>query len=58
MLQFMNELYTVQPRVGYAYVPYQTFGEIYGLDEAFRRGTLFPELDLPYGVYEGGLKDD
>ena len=31
-----------------AYVPYQQWGETYGDDEALSRGTLFPELDLPF----------
>ncbi len=31
-----------------AYVPYQQWGETYGDDEALGRGTLFPELDLPF----------
>jgi hypothetical protein len=53
---YMNEFMNM--RVGYAYVPIQKFGETYTPEEALKRGTLFPELDLPYGVYEGGLKDD
>ena len=31
-----------------AYVPFQQWGETYGDDEAHSRGTLFPELDLPF----------
>lgn len=31
-----------------AYVPYQEWGEVYDEDSAFSRGTLFPELDLPF----------
>lgn len=31
-----------------AYVPFQQWGETYGDDEALSRGTLFPELDLPF----------
>ena len=43
-------------RVGYAYVPVQTFGETYPPEEALLRGTLFPELDLPITVYGPKLK--
>ena len=48
----------IYERVGYAYVPVQTFGEIYSPEEALLRGTLFPELDLPISVYgpKGGTK--
>lgn len=31
-----------------AYVPMQQFGEMYAPDVALERGTLFPELDLPF----------
>ena len=31
-----------------AYVPFQQWGETYGDDEALSKGTLFPELDLPF----------
>ncbi len=46
------------PRVGYAFVPVQKFGETYSIEEGFSRGTLFPELDLPKNVYMGGLMHD
>lgn len=36
---------------GYSSVVPQTMRETYNFDEALRRGTLFPELDLPYGEY-------
>ena len=31
-----------------AYMPFQQWGETYGDDEALSRGTLFPDLDLPF----------
>lgn len=31
-----------------AYVPFQQWGEVYDDSEALDRGTLFPELDLPF----------
>lgn len=45
--------------VGYAFVPEQHFGDVYDTDTALERGTLFPELDLPLGVYgEEGYCND
>lgn len=34
--------------LGMAYVPFQQWGEVYGEDEAFSYGTLFPELNFPF----------
>lgn len=31
-----------------AYVPWQRFCETYAPAEALKRGTIFPELDLPF----------
>lgn len=31
-----------------AYVPIQTWGDTYAPDRALCRGTLFPQLDLPF----------
>ncbi len=31
-----------------AYVPYQQWGQVYDDSEALSKGTLFPELDLPF----------
>ena len=46
--------------LGYAFVKVQKFGKVYDFDTALDRGTLFPELDLPLGVYgcKGWCKDD
>lgn len=38
-----------------AYVPFQQWGDVYGEDDALKSGTLFPELDLPFG--RGGGKE-
>ena len=43
--------------VGYSYVPIQTFGDTYCAEKAFKRGTVFPELDLPLGVYGNNFKN-
>lgn len=37
-----------------AYVPRQHFGEVYPYREALCKGTLFPELDLPFECYRTG----
>lgn len=34
--------------VGMAYVPFQQWRETFDADTALSRGTLFPELDLPF----------
>ena len=31
-----------------AYVPWQQWKQTYTLDQALQRGTIFPELDLPF----------
>ncbi len=40
--------FPVNTPLAMAYVPFQQWGETYGDDEALSRGTLFPELDLPF----------
>ncbi|MDP4151956.1 MAG: spore coat associated protein CotJA [Bacillota bacterium] len=37
--------------LGYAAVPNQSLQQVYDEARALTRGTIFPELDLPYGVY-------
>lgn len=34
--------------LGMAYVPWQRWQQTYPLDRALQRGTIFPELDLPF----------
>ncbi len=34
--------------VGMGYVPWQEWQQTYPLDQAFQRGTIFPDLDLPF----------
>ena len=36
---------------GYAYVIPQTANEVYSPEVGLPKGTLFPELDKPLGVY-------
>ncbi|MBQ8640448.1 MAG: spore coat associated protein CotJA [Lachnospiraceae bacterium] len=45
--------------VGMAYIPYQEFGCLYERNQAFCRGTLFPDLDQPFLVtacVQGGAR--
>lgn len=46
-----TEISTCYNKIGYAWVPIQKFGQIYSYEDALKRGTLFPELDLPLGEY-------
>lgn len=34
--------------IGMGYVPMQQWGTVYPADTGFQRGTIFPELDLPF----------
>lgn len=43
--------------VGYAFVPTHMLEKVYSPAEALNNGTLFPELNLPKGVYEKGVKN-
>ena len=36
--------------LAYSYVPYQKFEDPYDKEKAHRYGTVFPSLNLPYGV--------
>ena len=40
-----------------AYVPMQKWKNVYANDVALNRGTLFPELDLPF-TGRGGMKHE
>jgi len=48
----MDKTFNVEnPRVGFVYVPYQRFENLYKTDEALKRGTLFKDLDIPFSEY-------
>lgn len=34
--------------IGMGYIPWQMWRQTYPLEEALNRGTIFPELDLPF----------
>lgn len=46
-MPFMTE----NVRLGFAYVPYQEFKDLYDNEEALKRGTIFKELDIPFSEY-------
>lgn len=41
-------------RLAHAYVPFQYYSRNYSPGEALRRGTLYPELYMPYRPGERG----
>lgn len=49
-----------EPLVGYAYVPEQIAVDtnIYDAETGLMRGTIFPALDLPLGVYGKQFKQE
>lgn len=44
---FPNDNINQMP-VGMGYVPWQRWGQTYPVEQGFARGTIFPELDLPF----------
>lgn len=34
--------------LGMGYVPWQQWNKVYDINKALERGTIFPELDLPF----------
>jgi len=49
-LQFYEPAPIVNPRLANAYVPFQCLVCLYPPDLGLNQGTIFPELDRPYGV--------
>lgn len=47
-----------QLRLARAYVPIQEFGSVFPPLEALRRGTLFPDLYIPYVPPTGFMEVD
>ena len=41
-----------QEALARAYVPFQIMNQVYSPSEALEKGTLFPELYMPYKVNE------
>lgn len=38
-------------KLGFAYVLYQKFENLYDYNEALKRGTIFKDLDIPFEYY-------
>ena len=43
-------MYMNMPELAHSYVPYQNLVCIYPPMKGLKQGTIFPELDRPYGV--------
>lgn len=43
-----DQMFAKNVPLAMAYVPWQQWGETYSDDEALSKGTLFPQLDLPF----------
>ena len=41
------------PALAMAYIPYQSWGEVYEPERALDAGTLFPDLDKPFYGRQG-----
>lgn len=44
----MTSRFPASTPLAMAYVPFQQMSEVYDEDNALKKGTLFPELDLPF----------
>lgn len=38
--------------LGFSYVPVQSFRNLYDMQKALNRGTVFKELDIPFESYK------
>lgn len=54
----MQHTQNMQPMaLAMAYVPWQKWTSTYPLDEGLHKGTIFPDLDLPFeGRKQGGMR--
>ena len=41
--------YAAMPKLAHSYVPYQMLVHLYPPMKGLKQGTIFPELDRPYG---------
>ena len=46
-MPFMPE----NPRLGFAYVPFQKFENMYSMKDGLKQGTIFKELNIPFEQY-------
>lgn len=49
-LQYYNPQPIVGARLAHAYVPFQCLYCLYQPEKGLKQGTIFPELDRPYGA--------
>jgi len=49
-MQVSNVQYMPMPKLATAYVPFQYLNSIYPPMQGLERGTIFPDLDRPYGA--------
>ena len=42
---------TNNPSVGFVYVPFQKFDNLYNQTDALKYGTIFKELNIPFESY-------
>ena len=47
MIPFMPS----DPRYAFAYVPFQKYENIYSVEKALKRGTVFKDLDISFDCY-------
>lgn len=46
-IQFMPE----NPRLGFAYVPFQKYENLYDIRKGLQQGTIFKDLNIPFEQY-------
>lgn len=39
------------PRLGFAYVPFQKYENLYDIRKGLQQGTIFKDLDIPFEQY-------
>ena len=47
MIPFMPN----DPKLAFAYVPFQKYENIYCEEKALKQGTIFKDLDMPFYLY-------
>ena len=40
------------PKLAFAYVPFQAYGNVYPAENALVHGTIFKELNIPFPQYK------
>lgn len=48
-MQYFYSAEILNPRLAHAYVPFQYLVCVYPPMQGLKQGTIFPELDTPYG---------